>query len=249
MGKLHMLLAIEPDKKGAAEKILAETINTFNKKQDHFTGQLRQYEPVDDEDLERFDNEEKTMVTTVRAKLDYTENALCDVIDLLYQKEETNTQARADLVLPSGSVLAEQVPATVLLNLENRFKAIRAMYLEIPTLSPDEQWFLDETRKDTYRSKTKVTYKTKKVTTPLILYPHTDKHPAQVKEVTEDKRQGTWSTTKWSGMLSPSEKSKLLSRVDELIQAIKCARVKANDQEAATKKIGRKLFDYINQGV
>ena len=36
MGKLHALLAVEPDKKGTAEKILAETINTFNKKQDHF---------------------------------------------------------------------------------------------------------------------------------------------------------------------------------------------------------------------
>ena len=56
MGKLHALLAVEPDKKGAAEKILAETINTFNKKQDHFTGQLRQYAPVNDGDIERFDD-------------------------------------------------------------------------------------------------------------------------------------------------------------------------------------------------
>ena len=54
MGKLHMLLAIEPDKKGAAEKILAETINTFNKKQDHFTGQLRQYDPVNIQDQESY---------------------------------------------------------------------------------------------------------------------------------------------------------------------------------------------------
>jgi hypothetical protein len=248
MGKLHMLLAIEPDKKGAAEKILAETLNTFNKKQDHFTGQIRQYDPVDDED-ERFDTEEKTMVTTVRAKLDHTETALCELIDLLYQKEETNTQARADIVLTDGTILAANVPATVLLNLENRFKAIRTMYLDIPTLAPDEQWSLDGTRTDTYRSKPKVTYKTKKVTTPLVLYPHSDKHPAQVKEVTEDKRQGTWTTTKWSGMLSPSEKSNLLLRVDELTQAIKVARVKANDQEAATNKIGRKLFDFINKSV
>ena len=93
-----------------------------------------------------------------------------------------------------------------------------------------------------------LTYKTKKVTTPLILYAHTDKHPAQVKEVVEDVRQGTWTTTKWSGMLSPSEKSELLGRVDALTQAIKCARVKANDQEAATNKIGQRLFDYINAG-
>lgn len=81
MGKLHMLLAIEPDKKGAAEKILAETINTFNKKQDHFTGQLRQYATVNDGDIERFDDEKKAMVTTVREKLNYTETSLIDLID------------------------------------------------------------------------------------------------------------------------------------------------------------------------
>ena len=247
MGKLHMLLAIEPDKKGAAEKILAETINTFNKKQDHFTGQLRQYDPVGDDDTERFDAEQKILVTTVREKLEYTEKSLVELIDLLYQKEETNTQARADLVL-DGVVLAKDVPATVLLNLENRFKAIRTMYQEIPTLTPEEEWRVDGTLKHTYKSKPKVTYKTKKVTTPLILYAHTDKHPAQVKEVVEDVRQGTWTTTKWSGMLSPSEKSELLGRVDALTQAIKCARVKANDQEAATNKIGQRLFDYINAG-
>ena len=56
----------------------------------------------------------------------------------------------------------------VLLNMENRFKAIRLMYQEIPTLSPDEEWALDPTLDNTYKSKSKVTYKTKKVTTPLI---------------------------------------------------------------------------------
>jgi hypothetical protein len=248
MGKLHEILACEPDKKGAAEKILAETIITFNKKQDHFTGQLRQYDPVKDDDTERFDNEKKAMVTTVRAKLDYTEEVLISLMDILYQKEETNTGARSDLLLPNGTVLAEKVPATVLLNLENRFKAIRTMYSEIPTLTPDEEWSLDTTLDHTYKSKPKVTYKTQKVTTPLVLYPHMDKHPAQIKEIVEDKRQGTWTTTKWSGMLSPTEKSELLGRVDTLIQAVKCARVRANDQEAANCKIGKRLFDYINSG-
>lgn len=38
MGKLHELLAVEPDLKGAAEKIIAETINTFTKKPNHFEG-------------------------------------------------------------------------------------------------------------------------------------------------------------------------------------------------------------------
>lgn len=247
MGKLHSLLCVEPDKKGTAEKILNETIVTFSKKQDHFTGQLRQYASVTDGDSELFDDEKKAMVTTVHDKLAYTETALIDLIDVLYQKEETNTRARADLVL-NGQLIAKSVPATVLLNLENKFKAIRTMYQEIPTLAPEEEWALDPMLSKTYKSKPKVTYKTKKVTTPLVLYAATDKHPAQVKEVIEDVRQGSWTTTKWSGMISPLEKSEILARVDTLIQAVKCARVEANDEEAATCKIGQKLFDFINNG-
>ena len=247
MGKLHSILSVEPDKKGVAEKILNESINTFSKKHDHFNGQLRKYAPVNDGDTELFDDEKKLMVTTVKEKLEYTEKAIIDLIDVLYQKEQTNTLAKCDLVV-DGVVLAKDVPATVLLNLENRFKAIRQMYTEIPTLSPDEEWSKDDTQDNVYKSKPKVTYKTKKVTTPFVLYPATDKHPAQVKEAVEDIRQGSWTTFKWSGMLSPSEKSVLLGRVDNLIQAIKLARVKANDQEAATCKIGSVLFDYINKG-
>ena len=47
MGKLHELLAVEPDLKGASEKIIGETINTFTKKQHHFIGRHKSYQPKD----------------------------------------------------------------------------------------------------------------------------------------------------------------------------------------------------------
>ena len=71
MGKLHELLAVEPDLKGAAEKILAETVNTFSKKEGHFKAQVRTYEPVDDEGL-KLPDERTEMVTTVGDKLEWT---------------------------------------------------------------------------------------------------------------------------------------------------------------------------------
>ena len=244
MSKLHALLAVEPDKKGVAEKILTETIATFSKKMDHFYGQLRHYETQNEED-EMFADEKKEMVTTVKDKVEYTESSLTDLVDLLYQKEDANLSAKADLDV-DGLTLAKDIPATVLLNLESRLKVIRQMYMEIPTLSPDEEWEFDSST-NTYKSKPKVTYITKKVQEALVLYPATDKHPAQVKEITKDIRQGTWTTTKWSGAITPVQKSELLARVDKLVQAVKVARVKANDQEVDTsKRIGKKLFDYIN---
>lgn len=41
MGKLHELLAVEPDAEGKAKAILAGTINTFKNKEQLFTGQTR----------------------------------------------------------------------------------------------------------------------------------------------------------------------------------------------------------------
>jgi len=244
MSKLHEVLAVEPDKKGVADKVLKEAIDTFHKKQDHFTGQNRSYQPLAD-DGEQYASEDKEMITTVIDKLAYTENALTNLIDLLYQKDEANTRACANLEV-DGQLLAKDVPATVLLNLENRFKAIRIMYDKIPTLSPEETWDKDEKANNTWKAAPKYTYKTKKEIKAVILYPHTDKHPAMVEKVPEDVRQGTWTTVKWSGMLSSKQKSHLLARVDILLQAIKKARVRANDVEIKDLHLGDKLFSFIH---
>lgn len=245
MTKLHAILAVEPDKKGTAEKILAETIHTLSKKQEHFSGQCRSYTPLNEEDTDTFAPEVKEMVTTVKDKLEYTENALVEMLDLLYQKELANTHAKADLII-DGVVLAKDVPATVLLNFEHKFKNIRNMYEAIPTLPPEDVWFKAGDKANEYKTDPKLSYKTKKEMKAIVLYPHTDKHPAQLEKVIEDVRTGTWTTVKRSGCLSSLEKSVLLSKVDKVIQAVKVARMRANDAEVELVKIGRQLFDFIN---
>lgn len=245
--RLHTILAVEPDRKGAANKILAETRNTFSKKQDHFFGQVRTYFPLREGDLETFEPEVKEIVTTVKAKLDHTQKALIEQLDLLYQKEQANTHAKADLVI-DDVVVAKDVPATVLLNFEHKFKEIRAMYDEIPTLPPDEVWKKDDSKADVYKTETKTSYKSKKETKPVILYPATDRHPAQITPVVEDIRIGSWELVRYAGCLSPLEKSIFLGRIDKVIQALKMARSKANEAEVEPVKMASFLFDYINNG-
>lgn len=55
--------------------------------------------------------------------------------------------------------------------------------------------------------------------------------------------------TNTSGMLSPSEKSDLLERTDNLIRAVKEARQRANTVEAVVQKgFGDTIFGYLHYG-
>lgn len=245
MGKLHELLAVEPDLKGAAEKILAETINTFSKKSGHFQAQTRRYQPFEDGG-ENFPDENQEMVTTVPKKLEWTQKVVAKYLDAVAQKEVSNTTASAVVEIDGKPLIETPLPATLLLALEGRLKQLREVYNAIPTLDPGEQWAWDDKTR-TYEAPPSKSFRTKKVMKNHVKAPATDKHPAQVEVYTEDVQVGSWTARKWSGALTPSEKADLLERVDDLIQAVKRARQRANDCEAAKVGIADALFRYIHE--
>ena len=98
MGKLHELIAVEKDRKATAAKIVEETEVTFSKKQNLFSGFTRVYEPKTD-DKEMFDSEESQVVTTVPDKLDYFEDHMINLMDVIIQKEKTNIGLGLDVGL------------------------------------------------------------------------------------------------------------------------------------------------------
>ncbi len=73
----------------------------------------------------------------------------------------------------------------------------------------------------------------------------TDKHPAQVDVVHEDRVVGLWHTTKRSGAVPASRVRQLLSRVEKFQRAVKIAREGANMAEAPKVDVGRGIFDYL----
>ena len=79
----------------------------------------------------------------------------------------------------------------------------------------------------------------------MVLYEATDKHPAQVKEVTEDINAGVWATTKYSSALPAQRANEILARVEKLQKAIKFAREKANETEVSKIQIGDTVFSYL----
>ncbi|MCK5783855.1 MAG: hypothetical protein KAH06_05370 [Desulfobacterales bacterium] len=243
---LHELLAVEGDLDGAHKKILDETRTTFTKKADHFYGQHRKLEMFVDDGIS-YPEEFKAIDTTVQKKLDHMKVTEVRYFDAMLQKETTNQMASADLVV-DGVVLAAGLPATFLLGMETRIKHLRTVYEAIPTLQPGIVWEKDESQgAGVYRTKNPAEkLKTETVIEPVVLYEATKEHPAQVKEVSKVNTVGKYTTTSWSSMITPAEKSALLSKIDKLIRAFKQARQRANTTAVIKTSVGESIFAFID---
>lgn len=254
MSKLHELLAVEGDLEGTFKKILEETTTTFTKRADHFIGSIRHLEWFESDQPDHPKDHVK-METTVNDKLSYQEGHVVKYFDALLQKEATNQEAVADLVV-NGVTVAKDLPATFLLGLESRLKKVREVYASIPTLAPHIKWEKDESKGKGVWSRVhpEETMKTEKVIKAQILYPHKfpkegekgEPLPAQVDKISETRNVGKYVKNVWAGVLSPAEKSALLGRIDKLIQAVKKARQRANTTEVKKLTIGKELFDFIH---
>lgn len=243
MGKLHELLAVEGDLKAEAQRTINRVKGLFTSGQGKFVGKIRVYQPLQ-EDGEQFADEVTELAARVQGELEAVSKTYGKWVDAAVQKELSNTAAFADVEIDGRALLA-RLSATALLNLESKLGELRKVYAEIPTNDPSERWRWDE-QNGQYVSEPRITYKTKKVPRSFIAHEATKEHPAQVQVWQEDERVGTWKTTIFSGMLTPADKQARLERLDNLARAVKKARQRANDAEAADRKIAETLFKYIN---
>jgi len=250
MTKLHELLAVEKTRTSAATKILQETVQKFSKSE-MFSGQVKSLTMIEDSPtnkvLEATAYEERELPTTVAETLSYALNIWATAEDVLMQKNSTNQTAVADL-LYQGNVIADNVPVDELLGLENRLETLRKVFEAMPTLSAAVSWDVDvqSGRQGAWKaSEVDKTIKTEKTTVPVVLYEATDKHPAQVKEVSQDKTVGTFNIVKFSGAATSAQKAEVLAIVDELITEVKQARMRANSVDAVNRRIGQTLTKLI----
>ncbi len=245
--KLHELLAIEQDRKHKVVKSIGETVNTFTKKTAYFDGMVKRYLPME-EDSEQIPDEVKEMVTTVKGKL---EEVLADIVqsmDANISKEETNCSgvAKAELVVNGESLGI--FSATSLLSLESQITKIREMYAELPILDPVFKWNFD-TQQGVYKTEPEVKFRSVKRPKVVVKYEATKEHPAQTELLQLDFQIGKYETVYTSGRIPFTQKSELLRRIDNLLEAIKVARSKANNVDVNNVKIGKKIFDFIHKGI
>jgi len=247
MSKLHEVLAVEGDLEGAFKSILKEAAHTFSKKAHLFTGYNRRLEMFDEEDqIFNTPEENQDITTTVKDKMEYVGEHVVRYFDAFLQKEATNQQAYADLVI-DGKVIAQGLPGTFLLGLESRLIKLRETLREIPVLQYGKSWTLDENKgKNVYVcDNPDEKFKTAKTTKHTVLYPATKEHPAQIDKWDETKNIGKYILTHWSGMIPVKQKSEILARMDKLIRAVKKARQRANMTEVDKRTIGKDIMDYL----
>jgi hypothetical protein len=244
--QLHSVLAVVDDKKKLATAILQEAVVLFDKKQDHFDGFIKKYEPRE-EGGDELPQETKPLVTTVPEKLSYVLKSLVPGLNTILEVEETNGSGNAKAELIVGDVNLGSFSATSLLAMEREITAIRNVCKEIPTLDPAREWSLDEKAGETgvYRSAVEERIRTIKIEEPVTLYPATPEHPAQTALRAKDHPVGKYSTTYLTGKLTSLSKSELLGRVDNLLETIKRARAEANSCEVIKVNVSEKLFSII----
>lgn len=233
MGKLHELLAVEETVQHASSKLLAETNEKFHKHTEFLTGTTRTLTRLGSEPgdraLEAAARREKTLPTNVQATLGYIFPYVTKALDVKLQKHCTNQVAKADILL-NGSVLMKDVPVDFLLDLEKTIPQWRNLFQSMPTLDPSKDWI--EVSKGQWRVKEPTrTAQTEKVMHPVIMVEATEKHPAQVKESTKDIVVGTFEDVHFSGAATSQQKADVLALCDQLLVAVKEARMRANSVE------------------
>jgi hypothetical protein len=174
-----------------------------------------------------------------------TQKTLTELLDITAQKDFANCSARANVVI-DGQTILSQAPVTYLLFVEKQLTDLRTLVGKLPVLSNDENWKLDEVA-GLYKTDDIVTNRTVKVQKPLVLYPATDKHPAQTQLVTEDVTAGSWNTVKQSGAIPADRRTALLDRIERVLNAVKEAREEANGAEAPKVAAGNPLLGFIFQ--
>ena len=249
MAKLHELLAVQSNLSGQATKKRTDLKTTFDKKRHLFEETRKTFTSNDEQEKPQVE-EQKDIQSTVIGEISWIRPALAKALDVAYQIDVANTEAKADVVTEDGDILLKEVPATTLLQLEKRVAEWKDLIQAIPTLDPAKGFQPDEARgKGYYKARDVTKPRTKKVPDVITLAPATKEHPAQTQLISVDKPVGTILEQEWSSLITPAIKSDLLDRVETLLRAVSKARSKANDHAVDThdKKIGAELLDFVFQ--
>ena len=239
--KLHEIVAIRKGIKSRTYSVLTD-LHNFLKKPEPFNGLTKTFKPVA-EDGEVYPSEDKKVTATTHDTLRRVRQVRSEFFDIEATLCYGNQQAMADVVV-DGRVIIEAAPATLLLALEKEVNDLYTFAESLPTLDVTKSWSKDP-NSHLFRSDTEITHKGKKVQKAIVLYPHTENHPAQTQMVSEDVIEGFWHKTFLSGAMPLPEKEALLERIDKMRQAIKRARARANDSIVERAEIGDAIFSYL----
>ncbi|MGD1842876.1 MAG: hypothetical protein ACFB0B_18565 [Thermonemataceae bacterium] len=245
--KLHELLAVEQDRKSKANQVIGETKKIFTKYDPYFDGMIKKYVPLE-EDAEQIPDETKEMVTTVKKALEESLAEVAKALDATLSKAETNASNTAKAELIVGEQNFGTYAATSLLALEAQLNKVLELYRAIPTLDATKKWVFDD-QNGVYKTEEEVKFRSVKRPKVIVKYEATEKHPAQTELLNLDLQVGKYETIYYSGKVTSTQKNTMVERIEQLIEAVKIARAKANNVEVNNVKLSQELFTFIHQDV
>ena len=245
--KLHEILAVEQDRKNRANIIIGETKKRFTKHATDFEGLVKKYIPTE-ENAEEIPDETKEISLTVKEALDQALVPVAVAINATLSKEETNASGKAKAELIVGKKNFGEFAATTLLALESNLGKLLDLYRAIPTLDAARKYQFDK-KINRYRSDEEIKFRTIKRPKVIVKYEATDKHPAQTELLNLDFQVGKYLTTYFSGKITQTQKSTLVEKLEQFIEAVKVARAKSNNVDVINVKLADAIFDYLHKNV
>lgn len=237
--KLNQVLAIEKGIKERVGKVITDLYQAAQKP-GLFNGFVKRYRRINEQGEVYPDQRQKVQANAMenlRAVID----GKIELLNITAQKDFANMGATADIMV-DGQVLVEQAPATFILWLEKQVEDLRTYVSKLPTLDEAENWELNA-ETNLFQSGEITTHRTAKVIEPIVLFPATDKHPAQTQLINKDVLVGYWDEVKLSGALPVPRKQAILARIEKLYRAVKVAREAANIAEAPRRDVGAALLN------
>lgn len=220
-------------------------IQLLVRKGSYFNGSVRTYQPfnVQGETEISYPEERQNVEQRVDDLLARAVARWTDIFDITFTKDKANMDACADVVV-DGVVMVKDAPVSWLLWADKRVQEVRTFVDSLPTLNPAEIWDKDDVS-SLWKSVPVETIKTEIMPVPILMYAHTDKHPAQVERLQKHMPIGQYKKQNFSSAMHAETKRNMLEKIDKVIVALKVARANANSLEVEKLKIAKPIFDYI----
>jgi hypothetical protein len=234
MTELHEVLAAEKTRNAAWNAVYTETQKKFGNPH-FFRGLVRrlrmlEQSPANDA-LEQQEKQDKPVITSVYATLEYLLQQYAQLEDLQYIKNVTNRNA-VGTVMWDGKPFLVDLPVDELLGLEARLNMLRQLFVLLPTLDAGKTWGRSAAAgSHGYVSASEESTKTDKQIQAVVLHPATKEHPAIVDKLSKDVVVGLFTTYHHSGEATALQKAEAIMRIDQLIIEVKQARMRANSIE------------------
>lgn len=237
------MLAFEKDVRKRTQARMTD-LHRDSQKADLVSGVHKKYQPLDDAG-QRYPDERKPVHLLINDAIQGFSDAWQEETELVGRKEAANTEARADVVLPNGRVLAEAVPVGYLLFLEKQLQHVRTFVEKLAELPVGENWTWNPDDA-LYHSDDKVTQRTEKIPEVVQMTPTTKEHPGTAQLMARDKVVGLWTTVLYSGATTRARKRVMLDHIAEISDAVKAAREKANEVVAPPPtNLAERIMEYV----